>query len=455
MLNLVYLIFAFIPARAENICSAARDRPGVARLSTVDEQLKCVLSNIDPGYIIDLTRRLVATRSVYDPAVPGATEEAAARLVAAELSALGLAVHVEEVAPGRPNVIADWQGSAPGPTLLFEGHTDVVTEGNPARWTYPPFSAELVDGRIYGRGSADMKSGIAAAVGAVRALARSGLPYRGRIRLAVLVDEEDLMLGVKHFIRSGWAKGVDGAIVCEPEQNEVCLIQKGAMRVRVEFTGVMAHGAMPQAGVNPIPWAAEFIQALGRLEARLVQEHGENVHLGRPSLTPTIVQAPAEGPPQLNVIPAAARVFVDVRTIPGVDHRRLEADMRAILSAMSERDPRVRAELEVFEDRPWTETPPDTPIAQAVAEACRRAAGREPVYGGVPGATDGTFLSAWAGIPIVTLGPGDRYIPHQVDEYVEVDQVIEAARIYAASAVLFSARHPESRALGRGAEQAG
>jgi len=401
------------------------------------EQLNRVLAAIDRDYIIELARRLVQTRSVYEPGVPGANEAAAAQLLARELGGLGLAVHLEEVAPGRPNVIADWVGNAAGPCLLFEGHTDVVTEGDPSRWTHPPFAAEIVDGRLYGRGAADMKGGIAAAVGAVRALMAAGIPFPGRVRLAILVDEEDLMLGVKHFIRSGWAAGVDGAIVCEPEQNEICLTQKGAMRVRVTFTGMMAHGAMPQAGVNPIPWAAEFVRGVRDLERQLVRRHGEHPFLGRPSVTPTIIQAPARGPAQLNVIPGTAEVFLDIRTIPGVDHGAVEAALRDILGAIGRDDPRLRAELDVFEQRPWTETPADAPVARAVAEAYRLATGREPVYGGVPGATDGTFLHAWAGIPIVTLGPGPRLIPHQVDEYVEVEEMIEAARIYAAAALLF------------------
>ena len=401
------------------------------------EHLHHVFAAIDREYIIDLTRRLVQTRSVYEPGVPGANEEAAARLVAHELQRLGLTVHIQEVVPGRPNVIADWTPDPAGPCLLFEGHTDVVTEGDPGRWTYPPFSAHMVDGRIYGRGTADMKGGVAAAIGAVRALIQSRVPFPGRVRLAILVDEEDLMLGVKHFIRSGWAEGVDGAIICEPEENEICLTQKGAMRVRVTFTGAMAHGAMPQAGVNPIPWAAQFVQACGELEQALVARHGVHPYLGRLSVTPTIVQAPAKGPAQLNVIPATAEVCLDIRTIPGVDHTALETALRDILGQIGRRDPRMRAELDVFEQRPWTQTPPDAPVASAVASAVRWATGKEPKYGGVPGATDGTFLHAWAGIPIVTIGPGNRFIPHQVDEYVDVEELLEAARIYAAAALVF------------------
>jgi len=130
-------------------------------------------------------------------------------------------------------------------------------------------------------------------------------------------------------------------------------------------------------------------------------------------------------------------VCLDIRTIPGVDHAAVEISLRDILAQIGRRDPRMRAELDVFEQRPWTETPPDAPVASAVASAVRWATGKEPKYGGVPGATDGTFLHAWAGIPIVTIGPGNRFIPHQVDEYVDVEDLMEAARIYAAAALIF------------------
>ena len=152
--------------------------------------------------------------------------------------------------------------------MLLEGHTDVVTEGDSERWRYPPFAAELVGGRIYGRGACDMKAGVAAAIVAAEAVKKTIPELAGRIRLGIVADEERLMLGIKHFIRQGWADGVAGAIVCEPEELELCLFQKGALRVEVLATGKMAHGAMPYAGVNPIPPLMDFLAGVRGLEGR-------------------------------------------------------------------------------------------------------------------------------------------------------------------------------------------
>jgi succinyl-diaminopimelate desuccinylase len=392
---------------------------------------------VDPDDVVGLTRALVRIPSVIRPGAPDATEAAVAARLADDLRARGLAVAVQEAAPGRPNVIADWDTGRCGRGLILEGHTDVVTEGDPATWTYPPFDATVVGGRIYGRGACDMKGGLAAAVVALDAVRRTAPDLPGRVRLAALADEEGLMLGVKAFVRAGGCRGFDAAVVCEPEENEICLYQKGALRVQATFTGKMAHGAMPYAGLNPIPWAARFVLGLGELERQEQERCGSHPFLGLPHVTPTTVRAPVHGEPQFNVMAGEAQVTVDVRTIPGQDHAALLAAMEALAARIRHHDPRAAIRLDLVEDRPWTETPPGAPIVRAVERACHVALGRPPRYGGVPGATDGTFLHAWAGLPVVTIGPGRREVPHQVDEYVEVDDLVAAARLYAATVVYY------------------
>ncbi|MDR7513113.1 MAG: M20/M25/M40 family metallo-hydrolase, partial [Armatimonadota bacterium] len=153
--------------------------------------------------------------------------------------------------------------------------------------------------------------------------------------------------------------------------------------------------------------------------------------------TPTTVRAPAQGTPQFNVMAGEAQVTVDVRTIPGQDHAALVEALRAAAARAAAPDAGVSAAVELVEDRPWTETPADAPVVQALERAVRTALGREPAYGGVPGSTDGTFLHAWAGLPVVTVGPGSRQIPHQADEHVEIAELVAAARLYAAAIVYF------------------
>src|SRR5699024_2453439 len=174
------------------------------------------------------TQDLVRIRSVHDPTVLS-TEKDAAAAVEARMREFGWVPTVTEVAPGRPNVVAVIDGGGgPGPTLAFEGHTDVVTEGDRSTWTMDPFGAEIVGGRLYGRGSADMKSGVAAMMYAVRALELTG-SFPGRVVVAALADEEGLMLGAKHFTSNDIARSIDAAIICEPEAGEVCVAAKGAI----------------------------------------------------------------------------------------------------------------------------------------------------------------------------------------------------------------------------------
>jgi succinyl-diaminopimelate desuccinylase len=381
---------------------------------------------IDADALIGFTQRLVRVPSVN---APGRGEEPAARLVADLMRSWGWQPELEFVAPGRPNVVAVVDGGRPGPTLLFEGHTDVVTEGS--GWTVDPFGGEIRDGRLYGRGSADMKSGLAAMLFAARAVQDAG-PFAGRIKLAVLVDEEGMMLGAKHFVAAGHATDVAGAIVCEPEAEEVCLTAKGALRIRLDFHGAMAHGAMPQHGRNPAPAVARMLGWLAEYEQRLQREHGTHPHLGLPYVTPTVIRLGDLD--QINVISADAVAALDIRTIPGLNHVDIVGEIEKAALAIAND---IAVSVTVIDDRPATETSPDSLVAHAVLTAHERVTGVPATVGGVPGATDGTILWRDAGIPVVVYGPGGKWIAHQADEFVEVDDIVRKARVYAEAARIF------------------
>ena len=147
-----------------------------------------------------------------------------------------------------------------------------------------------------------------------RAIRDSKIPFKGNILLCIPVDEEGMMIGIKHFIEKGWAKGVDGALICEPEEKHLCVFQKGALRFRVTFHGTQCHGCMPLTGNDP-NWAlARFIVELRQLENFEKDRLGRHEFLGWPSFTPTVLQAPVTGVAQLNVVPKEASLALDVRT---------------------------------------------------------------------------------------------------------------------------------------------
>ncbi len=384
-----------------------------------------VVDRIDVDELIELTRALVRIPTVFDPE-RGLNEEPAARFIADLLTRWGWAPRVELVAPGRPNVIATVIGDRPGPHLLFEGHTDVVTEGDVSEWKLDPFGAEVVDGCLHGRGSADMKGGVAAMLLATRAVVEAG-PFPGRITVACLVDEEGMMAGAKHFVAQGHTADVDAAICCEPEAGEICNVSKGAVRLRVDLRGRMAHGAMPQHGDNPIPRLGALLVGLGELQADLQGSVGEHPHLGLPYLTPTVVGAGT--PPQMNVIPAAASLWIDVRTVPGIDHADLVKRVRDLAGP--------NAAVTVIDDRPVVDTPASSRVVTALRAAHEAVTGEPARLGGVPGATDGTVLTSRGAIPSVVYGPGGKWIAHQANEFVEVDDLVRHARVYADAALRF------------------
>ncbi len=402
----------------------------------LSEVEKKVLARIDADAVVEWTRELVRIPSVYRPQT-GEGEEAAALWVKQRFEQLGLETHWEVVAPGRPNVIGLLHGPTGGRTLMFEGHTDVVTEGDITAWRHAPFAAEVEDGKIYGRGGNDMKGGLVAAISAVKAIVDSGVKLNGTILIGAVVDEEGRMLGIKHFVEHGWGERVSAAIICEPEDMRICASQKGVMWARVTVTGRMAHGAMPLTGVNPIYAAAALLTEMRKLEAEEISRLGRDQYLGEPSITPTIIQSPVRGEPQNNVMPAQCGFTLDLRLLPGQSPEDMEAKIQAILARLQEQDPAFEAELDVIEARPPTATPRDEPVVATVDAVLRDLTGRDPVYGGVPGTTDGTILHGRNGVPIVTVGPGNWLIPHHVDEYLEIDQLVEATKLYAVAALRY------------------
>jgi succinyl-diaminopimelate desuccinylase len=416
------------------------------------ETIKKVLNEIDPDELIALTTELVRINSVWDP-VAGTSEQAVGEKVANWARAQGFDVQIDPVAPDRPNIIISGLRGPGKRTLMFEGHTDVVTPGDVSAWQYDPFGAEIVGRRMYGRGTNDTKGNLAAMLVAMKALKKAAIELSGSVIGGVLCDEEDQMIGVTDFIQKGHADNVTAAVICEPQDGLICTSQKGAVRASYRITGRMSHGAMPLSGLNCAPAIARLIEGLHDLEKRAAEAVGCDPHLGWPSFTPTVIQAPAAGTPQLNVMPGEARVLVDVRTTPAQQHQDIIADLDNLSQHVTRRvgehykqyddllglhrRHELTVQIDILTDRPCTLTDETDPIVRAAAWATRTVSGKPPVYAGVPGATDGTFLWSMKRIPIVTMGAGDRQVPHQIDEWVDLDQLVETAKIYALTALQY------------------
>jgi succinyl-diaminopimelate desuccinylase len=406
----------------------------------IDSREQSFVSAIDREELIALTQDLVRIDSVIRPETGGTERDVVKFIVDWLRREVGIEPLVEEVAPGRENIILSVDSGKPGPCLMIEGHTDVVSEGDRSSWTHDPFGAEIVDGKLYGRGSCDMKAGVAMAMVMAKLFASTKESWVGTLKLGLVCDEENMMIGIKHYIKSGHADEVTACLVPEPEENNLCISMKGAIRAIVKVHGKMAHGAMPLSGINPNTRLARIILAFEAFETEEKLRCGRDPYIGLPSITFTVVQAPPPGSPaQLNVMPAEAVGYVDIRTTLEQNHDTVRATLKKILVDLAAADPDFSADIEYIEDRPVVGIAKDSPIAAISAQAYRDLTGREPIWNGVPGATDGTFLSAWKKIPCLVNGPGPRHIPHQKDEYVEVDELFESAQIYALAASRFLA----------------
>ena len=382
-------------------------------------------------------------RTVHD-AGAHVVEAPAAALVAEVMRGFGWDVTVTEVAPGRPSVVGVIAGrttvseDGAGRTLMFEGHVDVVTEGDPAGWSFDPYAGDVVDGRLRGRGSADMKSGVAAMIHAARAVELGGFDGRARRRRARRRRGNDA--GRQAVCRGPGARRrppagstpIDGVIVCEPEGGEVCPVAKGAIRIMVTFIGVMAHGAMPKMGRNPLPAIGSLLIALTEIERGYQAQVGIHPSLGEFSMTPTVLRGGTPRSDQRHPGHGGAGHRCPHRARcrpPGTDHPAHPAG-RPSLAAEHDLRPR----LTVLDDRPPVDTPSDSPVVQAMLAGHLAATGADAVLGGVPGTTDGTILTRDAGLPTVVYGPGGKWIAHQVDEFVEVADILTCTRAYIAAA---------------------
>ena len=377
------------------------------------------IQSINKNELISLIQDLVQIDSVIRPETGNTEHNVACYIIDWIRRELDIEPIICEVAPNRENIILTIDSGHPGPCLMIEGHMDVVSEGDKAAWKYDPFGAEIVDGRIYGRGSCDMKAGDAIALLIAKSFRRTDQSWIGKLRLGIVCDEEGMMIGIKHLIKNGYADDVDACLIPEPEENNLCISMKGAIRAIVRVKGKMAHGAMPLAGINPNTRLARIILAFEEYEKQEKIRCGVDPYLGLPSITFTVIQSPPAGSPaQLNVMPAEAIAYVDIRTTPAQNHDAVKTKLQSILDELSGSDPDFKAELEFIEDRPVVSISKDEPIAAVSAQAYKDVTGKDPIWNGVPGATDGTFLSAWKNIPCIVNGPWPLHIPHQIDEYV-------------------------------------
>jgi acetylornithine deacetylase len=360
--------------------------------------------------------------------VPGAAgEQAAADTVAVHMRQMGLEVHVQEVAPGRPNVIGVLDSGVAGRSLMFCGHIDTVgVDGMSA-----PFEPRIDDGRLYGRGSQDMKGGVAAMIDAARVAAATGF-HAGRLIVAVVVDEEYASIGADALVREWRA---DAAVVTEPTDLQIGVAHKGFAWLQVQTRGRAAHGSRPADGKDAIIAMGRVLAQLGELDRQL-QARPPHPRLGAASLHASIVR----GGRELSSYPDECRLDMERRTIPGEHEQAPDEELKTILARLRAEDASFEGSHHITFARPPYAIEEDHPVTRAL-EAAARTHGVTADRAGLSFWTDAAVLGE-AGIPSLLFGPGGAGL-HSTEEYVVIQDVVACRDVLATLATTWCAGPPD------------
>jgi succinyl-diaminopimelate desuccinylase len=401
---------------------------GQTRDSATPRMLKeleeAVLAHIDQDEVVAFHRGLVQIPSVNPP---GDCRDAIA-FVEKPLREAGFEIEIVQDLETMPNLLAS-TGRSDGKVLCVNAHVDVVPTGERVAWSHDPFGAEIENGRIYGRGAGDDKASVTAQVLAALALKRSGIPLAGRLVVNEVSDEETAGVHGVQIVVGQRAVEPDWVIVGEQTLNWVCVGEKGSAPTTITVQGRTAHGALPWEGANAIEGMAEVIVALRReLWPELTQRTHRFFH---PSSGSVNMFA---GGVKANVVPDKAEIYVDRRLVPGESPQDALDEIRAIAERALENVPGTSVEVSLSE---WagaaTEAAVDDPLVQAMLGANERLGlSAEPT--GFSMATDGRYF-ARAGYPTIIYGPGDPGLAHKPDEWVGIDEIMDAVRAYAVTMV--------------------
>ena len=386
--------------------------------------------------LLKLTQDLIRipSHTVYEN-----REKEVAAYIADILEREGIEYCFQSADGDRCNVLATIRGNGTGKSLMLNGHMDTV----PVAGMDDPFNPVIVDGNMYGRGSSDMKSGLAAMLYAVLTVHRMKVPLNGDLVLAGVIDEEAAKSTGSRVIAE---KGpiTDYAIIGEPSSLYPIIAHKGIDYFQIDFHGKAAHSSRPENGANAIYAAADFISAV---KAVLIPEFDNLSHpyLGKPTINVGLMCGSAEiNKPFLlqqsesfaGVVPDEASVFIDVRWIPGQSIPQIQSQLQALADSILPKNPGISAEVNYIPlPRPAMEISPEEALPQAILESISQVSPETAEFKGLSGFMDSGILYGVAGILSMVFGPGDLSVAHGINEKVEVEQIIKAAQIYTKTAL--------------------
>ena len=369
-----------------------------------------LIEMVDEDSIVGLAQKVIQIESTNPPG----NELDLAKYLAGYLERANLSVELFEYEAKRANLVARIRGSGERPNLIFSAHMDTVPAGE-IPWRFPPFSATQYGGRIFGRGAADMKGGLAAMAEAAAILAKAGFTPKGDLIVAFTYDETHGLQGAKRLIEEGHLDGSGAVLISEPSALDVFIAEKGALWLKCHASGKTGHTSMPHLGRNAILEMAHFLH---RLETDLDIDDCEHPLLGRPTFTVGTIK----GGVTINVIPDACEAELDIRLLPGQDFEAVLNEVRLLAGE--------NIKIELMDWKEPVESDPKAEIVQMALEAVEAITGKPRSVKGVSYYTDGAILANRLSIPMVIIGPADTGMTHQPDENVEIARLVQAVKIY-------------------------
>ena len=429
----------------------------------VDEKiLNHVIGIIDESKeeLVELCRELVKTRSINPLSAGVDTEKALGgekkcnEIIKDVLAPLDARIDMFEMAPERTNLVAVFKGAGKGRSLIFNGHIDTVPVGNPSDWKWEdPFSARIEDGKIYGRGSCDMKGGVTAQVMAAKAIAKSGCGLKGDLIVESVVGEEtgSHELGTTAAVERGYV--ADGAIVSEPSGPPVNLAVEpagvGLFWMRVTCIGKATHSSVrwqmmrpggkgAEIGVNAIEKGVYILNALQQLEQQwgMTKQHPLFTP-GQFTIHPGVIEGGPGGTPNPYIVSEYCKIDYAVWFPPHEAPEDIKNEIETYIKNAAKLDPWLSEnppKVEWLLYWPPFNVDRDFPLCSLCASAHEFVTKRPAVFQGFTAVNDAAFLNA-KGIPAVTYGPGSILEAHSVDEYVRIQELVEASKTYAVTAI--------------------
>ncbi|EKN70982.1 acetylornithine deacetylase or succinyl-diaminopimelate desuccinylase [Neobacillus bataviensis LMG 21833] len=384
--------------------------------------LHSIFETINEKEAIQFLQSLIQVNSVNQPG----NEKRVAEVIKTYLASSNLHVELDDLGNNRANIFVTYPNVASDEKyLVYSGHLDTVPTGK-VEWEHDPFSGKVVGNKVYGRGTTDMKGGVAAMILALKYLEHAGVKLKGKVQFVGTAGEEVDGYGAKKVVEKGQIDKATALVISEPSENQLFTAHKGCLWLEITTNGKTAHGSMPDQGINAILTMNEFINTLQTYQF----DYTPHTLLGHP----TINIGTIEGGVKTNVVPDQCKLTLDIRTIPGQDKDKILKDIENMIQESSVRS-QSTYQIKVINSMESVGTNESDDFVKLAVNTAKNHFNTELIPSGVNYYTDASVYCPHLQIPTIIVGPGNPKLAHQPDEYIEIDKFIESIRYFMALAI--------------------